>query len=209
MKLKNLGIYLFVIVIALISCDNAPKVMTEEEKYIEEIRSSRQEKDSLFKFGEHSPIPEDEKDGFSGLKYFEPALKFKINAVYYEHEVKDTVRILTTKPEDIRNMLRYGEFRFKINGQDLKLQAYVSLPVANPVALFIPFSDLTSGKESYEVGRYLEQTLEEGLNNYVLDFNMAYSPYCAYNSNYSCPLVPEENFLNAKISAGEKDYKQH
>ena len=206
-------IFLFIVIAGFIfltqACEEKPKVLTEEEKYIEEINSDRRLKDSLFKHDVRYPIPEEDRDSFAGLKYFEANLGYNINAVFVEHEVKDTVEIFTTKPDDIRKMLKYGEFRFKIEGKELKLQAYVNAPVRYPVQLFLPFQDLTSGNESYEVGRYLEHTLEEGVQEYKLDFNLAYSPYCAYNDRYSCPLVPEENFLNVKILAGEKNYKSH
>lgn len=32
----------------------------------------------------------------------------------------------------------------------------------------------------------------------------AYNPWCAYNFNYSCPLIPDENVLKVRISVGEK-----
>jgi len=68
---------------------------------------------------------------------------------------------------------------------------------------------LTTGKESYEGGKYLDIEMNPNEKNIVLDFNMAYNPYCAYNSTYSCPLVPQENFLDMKIKAGEKKYANH
>jgi len=39
---------------------------------------------------------------------------------------------------------------------------------------------------------------------YVLDFNLAYHPYCAYAETYSCPLTPAENRLPVRIEAGER-----
>jgi uncharacterized protein (DUF1684 family) len=48
---------------------------------------------------------------------------------------------------------------------------------------------------------------EQGGNDYELDFNMAYNPYCAYSEEYTCPIPPAENKLPVKILAGEKNYK--
>ena len=39
---------------------------------------------------------------------------------------------------------------------------------------------------------------------FLLDFNFAYNPYCAYNDQWSCPLTPFENRLDVPIRAGEK-----
>lgn len=77
-------------------------------------------------------------------------------------------------------------------------------PVAQ--ALFVPFVDETSGKETYGSGRYLDLEQARG-DDYVLDFNMAYNPYCAYNDDYVCPIPPRENKLPIEIRAGEKTYK--
>jgi uncharacterized protein (DUF1684 family) len=36
----------------------------------------------------------------------------------------------------------------------------------------------------------------------VIDFNLAYNPYCAYNHRYSCPIPPLENHLDIAVRAG-------
>ncbi len=69
--------------------------------------------------------------------------------------------------------------------------------------LFIPFRDATSGKETYGAGRYLEVEVNPS-GRYVLDFNLAYNPYCAYSDLYICPLPPGENWLRVEIRGGEK-----
>ena len=71
---------------------------------------------------------------------------------------------------------------------------------------FLPFTDATSGEETYGAGRYVEiDILEDG--RVAIDFNMAYNPYCAYNEDWSCPLTPFENRLQVPIQAGEKKFK--
>jgi uncharacterized protein (DUF1684 family) len=69
--------------------------------------------------------------------------------------------------------------------------------------LFCPFKDKTNGKQSYGAGRFLDFE-EKDLENMVVDFNYAYNPYCAYNSNFSCPIPPLENHLEIAVMAGEK-----
>ena len=71
--------------------------------------------------------------------------------------------------------------------------------------VFVPFRDQTSAKETYGAGRYLDLNRREG-NEYVVDFNRAYNPFCAYSPYYSCPLPPGENILQVEIRAGEKQF---
>ena len=67
----------------------------------------------------------------------------------------------------------------------------------------MPFKDTTNGPETYGAGRYLDlEPLDAG--TYDLDFNRAYAPFCAYSPSYSCPLPPRENWLTARITAGER-----
>ena len=70
----------------------------------------------------------------------------------------------------------------------------------------MPFSDLTSGAETYPAGRYMElDPTPTGI--YVVDFNIAYHPYCYYSPEFDCPYPPKENRLEVPIRAGEKMQK--
>jgi len=72
--------------------------------------------------------------------------------------------------------------------------------------LFLPFRDRTSGSETYGAGRYLEVEPPGADGWVVVDFNLAYNPYCAYNPEWSCPIPPGENWLAVPIRAGEKTF---
>ncbi|MEI9956742.1 MAG: DUF1684 domain-containing protein [Ferruginibacter sp.] len=73
--------------------------------------------------------------------------------------------------------------------------------------LFIPFTDATSGDESYGSGRYIDILTTDIKNNTVtIDFNKAYNPYCAYTTGYNCPIPPRENYLIVAVKAGEKSF---
>lgn len=174
--------------------DNAELVLRE-----------RRSKDAAFKSGEDSPIPPRERGAFQGLSYYpiDPALCFTVTLNRYPRPQK--VRFSTNTGE-IRTGLRYGYFDFQLEGQKFRLQAYRLDDEASGVPyLFVPFRDATSGKETYASGRYLD--LKENTSGiYVLDFNRAYNPYCAYNEEFSCPRPPEENTLRVPIRAGEKSY---
>jgi len=106
----------------------------------------------------------------------------------------------------------YGIIRFTLHDTALTLNIYQSqrlMAVAEyKDELFLPFTDLTSGEESYAAGRYIDLVFDDILDNkVVIDFNKAYNPYCAYASGkYNCPIPPRENNLNVAILAGEKNY---
>jgi len=98
---------------------------------------------------------------------------------------------------------RAGTLEFVLKTQPLKLTAYVPAAARSDDRLFVPFSDLTSGTETYPAGRFLDLD-RTGNNVYELDFNKAYIPYCYYNPTYECPIPPRENRLNVPIRAGER-----
>jgi uncharacterized protein (DUF1684 family) len=69
--------------------------------------------------------------------------------------------------------------------------------------LFVPFADQTSGNETYDAGRYMELD-PTATGFYLVDFNVAYHPYCYYSPEYDCPFPPAENRLAVPIRAGER-----
>jgi uncharacterized protein (DUF1684 family) len=110
---------------------------------------------------------------------------------------------------------KYGLLTFKIHDTLLRLNVYQSQSLMTSKDysdyLFVPFTDNTSGNESYGGGRYLDYKMQEIHGNKLLiDFNKAYNPYCAYTTGYNCPIPPAENDLKVAITAGEKVYlKKH
>jgi uncharacterized protein (DUF1684 family) len=109
----------------------------------------------------------------------------------------------------------YGIIRFTIHDTTLKLNIYQSQRLMAVAEyrdhLFLPFTDLTSGEETYAAGRYIDLNFDDILDNKVIiDFNKAYNPYCAYVSGkYNCPIPPRENNLSVAIPAGEKNFGTH
>ena len=101
---------------------------------------------------------------------------------------------------------KVGYFDLVVNGKSVQLQAYQSAERQDP-NLFVPFRDGTSGAETYPAARYLDLKVEHD-DEYAVDFNYAYNPYCAYSEAYICPLPPPENRLSVPIRAGEKKYEE-
>jgi uncharacterized protein len=169
-----------------------------------DLMEMRQDKDAFFKSDSKSPLPIDERDGFEGLNYYDPDTAYVVEAIFEPSASTDTFLMQTTT-DQVRNAIKAGTFVFTVNGQEGRLAAYEFVGSEHQ-SYFVPFKDATNRSETYKTGRYLDIEVGED-NAYLLDFNMAYNPYCAYNENYSCPLVPAENELPFPIKAGERSWR--
>jgi uncharacterized protein len=183
--------------------------MINIKEWREDIERVRKEKDVFFGSGHpQSPIPPDRLLQFKGLNYYPLDSKYRFEIALHEHKEKKLLKVKDSKGGE-RELIRWGEFRFKIEDKNCILQTYKSSPAEENVSVL--FRDATSGKETYGAGRYLD--LEPGTHQnpdgkWILDFNLAYTPWCAYSENYVCPFVPPENWLDVPVLAGEKMYKQ-
>lgn len=120
---------------------------------------------------------------------------------------------LTTSSGTSKEAEKLALVTFKINGKEQKLFAYQLLILKNKKEtsniFFIPFMDETSNNGSYGGGRYLDFEMTDIKDNHLtIDFNKAYSPYCAFVSGYNCPIPPKENTLNIAVKAGERYWKE-
>lgn len=174
-------------------------------QFQQEVLSLRADKDSYLKNDIDSPLPPNQRPSFKGLKYFPPDQGYRVASTLERFDIPKQI-MMATSTGTRQGYSRYGAFTFEIEGLSLKLIVYKSTEDPYARSLFIPFSDETSGHETYAAGRYLDIE-EQGGDNYELDFNMAYNPYCAYSEEYTCPIPPAENKLPVKILAGEKNYK--
>jgi uncharacterized protein (DUF1684 family) len=175
----------------------------DEETWSRALLRFRAQKDEYFRAGRGSPFPPGEAAAFRGLKYFDPDPSLRFEVTLQRHQNPETVMVATSK--GTRQLFnRVGYFDLTMEGKPVRLQAYQAAERDDP-NLFIPFRDGTSGKESYGAARYLDLHVEHN-DEYALDFNYAYNPYCAYSEDYVCPLPPQENWLPVSIRAGEKKY---
>jgi uncharacterized protein len=143
---------------------------------------------------------------FTGLHWFPPDPAMKVRAVYAAVEKPGRVVVTTSRGLE-KEFYRVGVFSFAIGGAALRLTALApSEAPGQGDELFIAFRDRTTGAESYQVGRYLNVPFAGAKTDYVLDFNLATNPYCAYSTHYNCVIPPRENTLNVAITAGEKRY---
>jgi len=164
------------------------------------MRLSHQRFPALIVFDPKSPRFAD----FKGLEYFPVDLSLRKVVALTPNPRPDTTIILSTRGNQ-RRAVRAGWFDFKVAGRACRLEASRLLEPGvgeNDLAVF--FRDATTGKESYGVGRYVDpERLPDG--RYVLDFNRAYNPACAFSEYYNCPIPPKANLLKVAIRAGEKD----
>ena len=162
-----------------------------------ELDVMRAEKDELFKNHFQSPLTREQRRDFKGLNYFpeNEALRLEVKV----EPVNDSNPIMMqTSTGGVQEYVRYGKFKFLVDDQEAELTIYQT-----EQGFFLPFVDSLAGVETYPAGRYLEPEELPG-NYFLVDFNVAYNPFCAYNEMWSCPITPAENRLKVPIRAGEK-----
>jgi len=200
-----LPLALILFVVTLSGCSETARSSRTPLEPQDPIIQERLTKDAAFKSGEGSPLLPQSKSGFHGLEYYPVNSSLRFSASLHRYPSPKQVR-LGTNTGEIRSGLRYGYFDFQVGTHACRLQVYrLEDSPDRGASLFIPFRDSTSGHETYAAGRYID--LKENTSGvYDLDFNRAYNPYCAYNSEFSCPVPPAENTLTVPIRAGEKTY---
>lgn len=171
----------------------------------QKLRGFREKRDRFFKEDPQSPLKERDRRKFNGLIYYTVDLKYAMTGFIekYPTEPKPLYVTLPTNKEPGRKYVKYGRFKFKLDGKECVLRVY--RPLASD-ELFLPFKDKTSGIETYEKGRYLYIEPMPG-GRVLIDFNRAYNPFCHFNEKYTCPFAPEENRLDIAVRAGEKRFR--
>ena len=152
--------------------------------------------------GPDSPIPAERRQALLPLAYFPVSLDYRVPAVLHTSSDGQTMEMPTSTGQ-LRTMMRVGRLEFTLRGQQLGLSDFIEAGSQDLDRLFVPFTDLTSGTETYPAGRYMDlERTPTGL--YVVDFNRAYHPFCYYNPTYDCPYPPRENRLKIPVRAGER-----
>jgi uncharacterized protein len=170
------------------------------------LRLSHQRYPAIIVFDPQSP----RYKSYKGIDYFPVDLAWRYVLPLTPNPHPDTVVIQSTRGSQ-RRAVRAGWFDFMAGSTRCRLEASRLLePGVGESDIGVFFRDATTGKETYPVGRYLDPVaLPDG--RYVLDFNMAYNPACAYSEHYNCPIPPRGNRLKVAVRAGEQDahYLEH
>lgn len=182
-------------------CTSGPPAPDDDAGYATDIESARTEKDRVFA-ADPQTIPEAKRAILLPLKYYPVDPAFKVPAslkLANDRPVFD----MPTSTGTNRRMQRVGVLEFTLQGTQTSLEAFVEAGTQQITSLFVPFADATTGSETYSAGRYLDLK-PTATGFYVIDFNRAYNPTCAYNPTWECPYPPASNRLKIAIRAGEK-----
>lgn len=184
--------------------------LVASQNTIQETEQYQAELISFYNNKETTPLDDEEQMAFQGISFFDVDEKFIVEA---ELELlKNEKPFLMPSTGKIQQQYKkFGILHFQIDGKKLQLIVYQNIALSKRKGheknLFLPFFDLTSGETTYGGGRYLDVQIPDS-NKMIINFNQAYNPYCAYSARYSCPITPEDNFLDFYINAGVT-YKKH
>lgn len=180
-------------------------IQLNAQSYTDSVLKLRNEHLTELKDTNNHILNLDEINHFAGLDYFSVNESFIITANFKKSKGKKFK--MPTSGTRTPVYRRYGYIDFKIGDTNCRLTVYQNVELSKSEDLkdylFIPFRDLTSSKTTYGGGRYLDFTIPNS-SEVIIDFNLAYNPYCAYSHRYSCPIPPAENTLKVEITAGEK-----
>ena len=172
------------------------------------LEGFRARKDTFFKSHEQSPLTPEQRETFTGLSYFpiNEDLSLVVELDKSGEGIGEEITVGTMSGEP-KQYIRVGRIHFEVEGQPATLTVFQDKVSGK---FFLPFRDSTAGEETYSVGRYLDPKARPD-GKLQVDFNMAYNPYCAYNTGWSCAIPPFENRINVPIRAGESlpDFFSH
>lgn len=177
---------------------------SDTSDYEQKIARYQQQLNAEYTDPATSPLLPDVRQDFQGLPFYPINEQFRVVARFVRTPGSPPFAMPTSSPR--RTIYeQYGKARFTLHDTAYELLIYQSHALRATEQyrnhLFLPFTDLTSGDETYGGGRYLELTIPPG-DTIVIDFNKAYHPYCAYNPKYACPIPPRENNLPVAIRVG-------
>ena len=210
----------FLMVLALLSACRDGKRYHDVQQPVAPVVIQRTGLQAILEFQEHlnnefrdpeqSPLTAQERQGFAGLEFFPPDTTYQTWARLVRSPQALPFDMPTTTDRLSRER-QYGTLHFELMGRTFSLEVYQSPDLMMTEGfedyLFLPFTDLTNGSETYHGGRYIDLRIPAS-DSILLDFNRAYNPFCAYNAEFSCPIVPEVNHLELPVRAGVMAYRK-
>lgn len=183
---------------------NQKDLSKKEQQAIAEITVFQEEQNQHYLDSTTSPLKPHELAVFEGHHFYPINLEFAVTAKFERISDPDTI-VMPTSAGTEKMFAKYAKLSFKIGDSVCVLFAYQNLKVIKMEgyenSLFVPFTDETTGAETYGGGRYLDLEIPKK-KKLILNFNLAYNPYCAYTTGWFCPIPPKENTLNVAIKAG-------
>lgn len=138
-------------------------------------------------------------ESFGPLPYYDIDSALRVTAKLERYAEPRTIAVDTVIEGFQQYPVAPGVASFELNGQQYDLE-----PTLSGDKLFFVFGDETNRDETYGAGRFLyaDAPGEDGV--LILDFNLSYSPPCAFNDFSTCPIASPRNRLPIRIEAGEK-----
>jgi uncharacterized protein len=176
---------------------------TDPQRAADVFRAGR---DRLFRAHPDSPIPARDRAQWKGASWYRYDPAWRTIGVVKPLAGADTFDIALAA-DGVTRCTRVATVEFTVCGNAATLALYWFEGYGG--GLWLPFGDATNAASTYGGGRYLYDTIKgadlgAAQNAFVLDFNFAYNPSCAYDERWSCPLPPAENRLRFEVSAGER-----
>ncbi|HJP70883.1 MAG TPA: DUF1684 domain-containing protein [Candidatus Limnocylindria bacterium] len=167
----------------------------------------RAAKDRLVAEHPSSPVPPEGRRDFRGLAYWRHVDDLVLRAMLEPDPEAPAIGVPRSGEGLGIPFQRIGWVSFAVAGVECRLSVFWLNEYSG--GIFIPFRDGTSGSASYGGGRYLWDSakgadLGSSDGQLVLDFNYAYHPSCVFDPRWSCPLAPQENWLQVPVEAGER-----
>lgn len=199
---KSIGLGLIMLLFAACQGTEAEHAQKQADSiYLAAVTHERQQKDDAFAMSANSPF-RDVKEEFTGLQYYPISSEWKVNCTWDKSRSGDMAQMPDSKGT-MRSYQRAGTFKFRLKNRNFEIPAYFE--DSAKTLFFIMFRDSSNTTETYQGGRYIEFQ-HAGGDDIVLDFNRAFNPYCHYNHNYACPVVPPSHFIPLFIRAGERRF---
>lgn len=199
-------LFYFFVFIIIFSCNSGKRPILGESPY-------QIQQNAIFKDATKSPLKKKDLKNFRGLDFFPIDSSYIVTA--HLKKIKNAPVFEMPTTTDRKALYKdYGILTFTLQEKEHQLTLYQSQDdLEDPKYadyLFLPFTDGTSGNESYGGGRYMDVFLSDITpeDTVELNFNNTYNPYCAYNEAFSCPITPRKNRLSIEIKAGVKDFKK-
>ncbi|MFN3875765.1 MAG: DUF1684 domain-containing protein, partial [Flavobacteriales bacterium] len=167
------------VLIALLT--SQARAQSGEQAWRDSLRAYWDRMNAEYRDPERSPLPPQDRARFIELDRFAPDPRFRVAATFKPKAGKPFGMKTTT--DRLPRYQAVGVLRFTVAGRKERLAVFRDIELAEEPGyedyLFVPFTDLTNGEDSYGGGRYLD--LRAPLGRQVeIDFNRAYNPYCAY-----------------------------
>lgn len=203
--LSRLGLFILFLTSSSLFAQITPYSSDQiETNYAKEIETHRLQDDGSIRDKQTTLLSNEYYERFTGLSYFPADIKYRVAAKLIKLSESERMNLDMTGGTPY-GFMHYGKVSFFIDGEAIDLEVFEFPSRSGTKSLFVPFTDETSGEESFGGGRFILINIPKE-DQIIVDFNLAINPICVYDPEHSCPIPPESNYIPKKITAGVKMY---